>query len=56
MGDVLMRGGFPPVVFQQLDRAEYFEAIVDAQKGDISKLYGWIMEELYNMLIARSGY
>lgn len=53
MADVLLRNGFPPPVFRDLDRLDYINAVEEAQKGDVGRLYGWVTETLYDMWISQ---
>jgi len=53
MADILLRNGFPPPVFRDLDRLDYINAVEEAQKGNVGKLYGWVTETLYDMWISQ---
>jgi Fic family protein len=48
MAFTLLRLGYHPVVYQQIGRAEYVEAVFQAQQGHPEELYYITLEELEN--------
>lgn len=54
MALVMIKKGYYPVVFQNIPKEDYIEAIYQAQQGNTEDLYLMVIKELQNFYLMKS--